>query len=200
MEKYEWCDFWWEDADDFSVKRVLLIGDSITRGYRPFVNRNLNGIACVDMLATSKSSDSKLLKYEIDYVLSVAPYQYDVIHINNGLHGFHQSKSEYMNSMEELASYLKEKAKDSQLIIATSTPITQKEDVEKLDEALNSVVLERNSVVSYISEKYNLVLNDLYGAMLGKGELRIGDGYHYNKDGEEAQGIIVSNLIKQYIK
>jgi hypothetical protein len=41
-EAIEWCDIWIPDANDGKLPRVLLIGDSITRGYAPKVADNLN--------------------------------------------------------------------------------------------------------------------------------------------------------------
>ena len=33
-EYAEWNNNWWEEAGNFEARRVLLIGDSITNGYR----------------------------------------------------------------------------------------------------------------------------------------------------------------------
>lgn len=41
LETYERCDFWWEKTDRNDKPGVLLIGDSITRTYRPKVNELL---------------------------------------------------------------------------------------------------------------------------------------------------------------
>lgn len=53
VEQYEWADFWWDNADRDGA-RVLLIGDSIARGYWPAVSAALQGVCFVDRLATSK--------------------------------------------------------------------------------------------------------------------------------------------------
>ena len=44
-ERIEWADIWVTDADKNDLPRVLLIGDSITRGYFDGVEKQLAGKA-----------------------------------------------------------------------------------------------------------------------------------------------------------
>jgi hypothetical protein len=44
-ERFEWADIWVTDADKSDLPRVLLIGDSITRGYFDGVEKQLAGKA-----------------------------------------------------------------------------------------------------------------------------------------------------------
>ena len=54
-EKIEWLDVWIPDTNERGLPRVLLVGDSITRGYGKQVEAGLKGKAYVARLATSKS-------------------------------------------------------------------------------------------------------------------------------------------------
>ena len=54
-ESIEWLDVWVPQANQEELPRVLLIGDSITRGYYPGVESRLKGKASCARLATSKS-------------------------------------------------------------------------------------------------------------------------------------------------
>lgn len=56
-EHCEWCNLWWEQANNETLPRVLFIGDSITAGYRPLVQQALQGSACIDMCASSRAID-----------------------------------------------------------------------------------------------------------------------------------------------
>ena len=47
-ETSEWANIWWDHADDPTMDRVLLIGDSISVGYTQPVIQRLQGIALVD--------------------------------------------------------------------------------------------------------------------------------------------------------
>src|SRR5438309_134160 len=84
-EDIEWLDVWVPDANAGGLPRVLLVGDSITRGYGPAVERNLKGKAYVARLATSKSVGDPGLLAEVSLVLG--QYRFDLVHFNNGLHG-----------------------------------------------------------------------------------------------------------------
>ena len=53
-ERIEWADIWVTDADKDDLPRVLLIGDSITRGYFGEVEKRLAGKAYCARLTTSK--------------------------------------------------------------------------------------------------------------------------------------------------
>lgn len=68
VEQFEWADLWWDNADR-EGRRVLLIGDSVTRGYWPAVSAALQGICFVDRMTTSKGPDNPAFQYELDYFL-----------------------------------------------------------------------------------------------------------------------------------
>jgi len=96
-EDIEWLDVWLPHTNDHGLPHVLLIGDSITRGYYPEVEKALAGRAYVGRLSTSKSlGDSALLK-EIALILGGGHYQ--VIHFNNGLHGSGYSEAAYAQAL-----------------------------------------------------------------------------------------------------
>src|SRR5215472_14441734 len=92
-EAIEWCDIWISHANETNLPRVLLIGDSISRAYYPEVETRLAGKAFVARLATSRFvADPQLLK-ELALVLDET--KFDVIHFNNGMHGWQHSEEEY---------------------------------------------------------------------------------------------------------
>lgn len=199
LERYEWCDFWWEEAEKNNKPRVLLIGDSITRAYRPIVNELIKEKAYVDMLATSKALDNPSLKLEINYILNHENFRYKVIHFNNGLHGWHLSEEEYEKCLDEVVNHIIKNVKDAKIVLALSTPVTRDGIVEEIDWETTSKVLARNKAMERIAEKYNLLVDDLYNPMYGKSEYRVKDGYHYNEMGEKAQAEIVAGKIKQIL-
>ncbi|OCT15200.1 hypothetical protein A8709_13940 [Paenibacillus pectinilyticus] len=197
LERFEWCEHWWEQADNQDLKRVLVIGDSITKGYRPYVNELLHNQAYVDMVATSKAMDNPSLLKEIDYMIQHREdFHYDVIHMNNGLHGWHLSTSQYEENYNKLIRHVLETAQSSKIIIVNSTPMTVVGNPTGIDPQLNGKVEDRNKAVKRIAEQYNLSLNDLYTPMYGRSEYRVADGYHYNEEGRRAQAEIVAKAIK----
>ena len=57
-ERIEWMDIWVTDADKNDLPRVLLVGDSITRGYFGGVEKQLQGKAYCARLHFSPSYSS----------------------------------------------------------------------------------------------------------------------------------------------
>lgn len=96
-ETVEWIDVWLPHTNDDKLPRVLLIGNSITRGYYPKVEKLLKGKAYVARLTTSKSLGDPALIQEINLIMSYG--KFDLVHFNNGLHGWEYTEDEYDGSI-----------------------------------------------------------------------------------------------------
>ena len=119
-ESIEWCDIWISHANETNLPRVLLIGDSITRAYYPEVEKQLAGKAYVGRLSSSAFiSDPALLK-QIEMVLK--EYKFDVIHFNNGMHGWQHSEIEYEQAFPKFLKAIQKYAPHAKLIWANTTP------------------------------------------------------------------------------
>ena len=192
-EQFEWSNHWWSNANDLSIPRVLLIGDSISCGYSPVVTKILADKVHVDRLANSRLvSDPTHMK---ESALFVDEYDYKVIHFNNGLHGQHASDEEYGQGLRKYVELLLKKSKSAKLIWAASTPITLAEDSTKLDEKKNAQVISRNKIAAEIMDEYKIPINDLYSLVVGNADVRVGDGYHYNEAGSKLLGEQVAEVI-----
>src|SRR5882724_381716 len=120
-ESIEWCDIWISHANETNLPRVLLIGDSITRAYYPQVEKHLEGRAYVARLSSSAFiSDSVLIK-QIEMVLGA--YKFDVIHFNNGMHGWQHSEKEYEQAFPKLLKTIQNCAPNAKLVWASTTPL-----------------------------------------------------------------------------
>ena len=100
-ESIEWCDIWLSHANETNLPRVLLIGDSITRAYYPEVEKYLEGKAYVGRLSSSAFISDPVLLKQIEMVLS--QYKFDVIHFNNGMHGWQHSEKEYEQGLSKIS-------------------------------------------------------------------------------------------------
>ena len=85
LEKTEWSDIWLADANQNDLPRVLMVGDSIAQGYFRDVEKDLTGKAYCAKYATSKFMGNPDYLDELKLILK--RYRFNVIHINNGLHG-----------------------------------------------------------------------------------------------------------------
>jgi len=80
-ERIEWIDIWVTDADKTDLPRVLLVGDSITRGYFGGVEKHLAGKAYCARLTTSKCVSDPTFNDDLKLILN--QYKFSVIHFNN---------------------------------------------------------------------------------------------------------------------
>lgn len=196
LETIEWDDLWWEHADDKDKKaRVLLIGDSISRGYRHAVNMLFDQNIYADSLATSKSLDNASYFTLINYVISQQP-DCQVIHFNNGLHGWHLSIQEYRECYQKFIRFFQEMYPEKKLILALSTPVRKTDDLTAMDER-NADVLQRNEAVRAIAEVSNLPVNDFYEALIDHPEYFTADGVHLKEDGYQVLARICADSIRK---
>src|SRR5688572_14797511 len=120
-EAIEWCDIWISHANETKLPRVLLIGDSVARDYYPEVERRLAGKAFVARLATSRFIADPVLLKEIELVLDQA--KFDVIHFNNGMHGWQHSEAAYRQAFPKFLETIRSHAPQARLIWAATTPL-----------------------------------------------------------------------------
>src|SRR6267154_4593975 len=122
-ESIEWCDIWISHANETNLPRVLLIGDSIARDYYPEVEKRLAGKAFVARLTTSRFVADPVLLKEIALVLDET--KFDVIHFNNGMHGWQHSEEEYRKAFPQLVAAIRVHAPKAKLLWATTTPLKE---------------------------------------------------------------------------
>ena len=120
-EYIEWSDIWIPGANKTDLPHVLLIGNSITRGYYGKVEAALKEKAYVGRLSNSKSVGDPALIEELAVVLKNT--KFDVIHFNNGLHGFDYTEEEYDKSFPKLIKIIRKYAPKAKLIWANTTPV-----------------------------------------------------------------------------
>jgi len=196
-ETIEWSNTWWNNANDDRLLRVLLIGDSIAVGYSPVVTELLKERVNVDRYGTSRSINDPALIQETRFVMN--QYRYVVIHFNNGLHGWHLSDDAYAASLAEYARLLQELGQGAKLVWASSTPLTVHDHPDTLEPEKNARVLSRNAVAAEIMLQQGLPIDDLYGAVVERPELRSPDGSHYNGEGQQVLGKTVAEFLQPYL-
>lgn len=175
LETYEWDNLWWEYANDSNnTDRILLIGDSISVGYRGIINELYKKNIFADGLGTSKSVDNPLFKTLITYFAGQFK-NYKLVQINNGLHGWHLSPEEYEKYYTELVQHVIKEFPDSKIVIAITTYVSKNRENSDED---NIRIGKLNEAALRIAEKYNLVVNDLSEIANGNSELYIHDGIH----------------------
>ena len=177
------------------MKKVMLIGDSITVGYTIPVNQYLAGKVHADSIATSKGLDHPFYNAEIDLFASQFGFDYKAIHFNNGLHGWHLTAEEYEKLYEEKVLWLKERFPKAKLALVTSTAVAVSGEDHRVDPERDKKVSAYNAAVWRIAEKYGLPVDDLYPTSVSMPEWRGGDSHHFNEAGKAGQAKIVGDFL-----
>ena len=190
---------------NIELPKILIIGDSISGGYFPFVKKNLIGKAKVfqptysDKNGKTKSccgGTSQGVK-EIGNFLS--DIKWDIIHFNFGLHDIkhidpvtrknsknlshpHQaSPEEYERNLIEIVKKLKRTG--AKLIFATTTPYP-----DKLGKQMRSPGMPKiyNQIALRIMDENEIKINDLYSLVLPRiNKLQRPNNVHFSEMGSE---------------
>ncbi|MBI4893114.1 MAG: SGNH/GDSL hydrolase family protein [Acidobacteria bacterium] len=179
-ENIEWLDVWIPNTNDHALPRVLLIGDSITRGYGPIVEKQLKDKAYVARLATSKSLGDPALLEQVALVLR--EHTFDVVHFNNGMHGNGYTEAAYAAALPELLAALRKQAPRAKLILATTTDVREKNNPEKVDPK-TARMIERNRLVAEFAARERIPVDDLFAVIKDRPEMHVPDGVHFNQEG-----------------
>jgi hypothetical protein len=191
-ERIEWADIWVTDADKNNLPRVLLIGDSITRGYFSEVEKHLAGKAYCARLTTSKCVSAPSFVDEIQLLLK--HYRFAVIHFNNGLHGWGYTEPQYGDGLARTVDVIRKHSGDARLAWATTTPMRVGNDLQKLHERTERVIV-RNQLAAEIMRERAISTDDLFGLVEDHPDWHSSDGVHFNNAGKEAQGKQVAESV-----
>lgn len=185
-EHIEWCDTWVTAADKNDLPRVLLIGDSITRGYFKDVENHLEGKAYCARVTTSKSIGDPYLLPEVELMLK--QYRFKVIHVNNGLHGPSYTEEQYGKAFGPFMDAMVGQAQGARVIWTSTTPY--KDGKER-----NERVKARNRIAAAYVSEHGLAIDDLFALVVDHPEYYSNDGVHFNKTGVELQARQVADCI-----
>ena len=166
LERIEWTNYWREDSA--GKERVLLIGDSITSGYKSIVHRELGGKLCVTAMMTSKSAANPHFCEEIEMVARQEDYCYKIVQLNSGLHSGGQSEEEYEANLEKIILFIKKILPND--FLANFYEVATGNNLKALTKSIREINVEENyasidSIVSFLirslQAEYLLELNNL---------------------------------------
>lgn len=194
LEKTEWSDIWLADANQNDLPRVLMVGDSIAQGYFRDVEKDLAGKAYCAKYATSKFLGNP--DYLDELMLILKRYQFQVIHVNNGLHGWTYTEEQYRQALPKLMRTLAKYGKGATIVWATSTPRRNPQNTAQLA-VDNNRVLERNRIAVDYMKRHGIAVDDLYSLVADHPEYYNlpQDVTHFNASGRAMEGKQVSEII-----
>jgi lysophospholipase L1-like esterase len=177
--------------DDPALPRVLLIGDSISRGYTLVARHALAGRANVHRAPANCGPTAAGLQ-KLD--LWLGRKGWDLIHFNFGIHDRNTDPGTYAKNLRQIVAKLK--ATGATLVWASSTPLSGK----MLGEDGADPMEKMNSIAADIMMENRIRINDLHSeaqpilkTMQGK------DGCHFNGEGYQVLGKAVANTIARQL-
>lgn len=196
-ERIEWSDMWVTDAETNASPRVLLVGDSIVKGYYGGVEKALGDDAHLARYATSKFLSHPDFLAEVGLLLK--RYPFDVIHINNGLHGWGYTEDQYRDGLEALVAFIQKESPDSKVIWCLTTPVRDSKDLSKPDGDKQPRVEARNAIAAEIMAKHGIPVTDLHDAVVKDDANFSQDGVHFSDAGRAIQAEKVAAAIRPYL-
>lgn len=198
-EYYEWSDVWLPGANKTDLPHILIIGNSITRGYTPKVEPAFEGRAYVGRISNSKSLGDPALLDELEAVLK--HNKFDIIHFNNGLHGAEYTEAEYDKAFPKLIKLIRKYQPKAKLIWATTTPVRCGEGMVEFTDFTDRVK-ERNKIaMKHIAKAGDIMVDDLWATVIDHPEYYAGgDGTHPVEAGWEALGAQVTKVLNEALE
>lgn len=195
LEKIEWT---WSDrpaASDDRLPSVLLLGDSITRGYYDAAAELLQGKANVYLFATSAAVGSSMLLEQIRSYAKMTKTRFAVVHLNNGMHGNTYSETEYRIHYPGFLATVKRQWPTAKCIVATTTPVLK--DTE--DTPTNTRIDARNTIAVQDGASSGCAIDDQHALMLQHQDLHDGN-VHYTAAGSRVQAEQVLTSVQRALE
>jgi len=178
--------------DDPALPRVLLIGDSVSRGYTMAVRKALAGKGNVHR-APANCGPTKSGIEKLDVWLGDG--KWDLIHFNFGIHDRATPLPDYETRLREIVDRLA--ATGAKLVWATTTPVPDTTD----GKYTGAPIVERNAVAAKVMAEKGVVVNDLFTAITPKlSTLQNPDDVHFTAAGYDFLGEKVATVIAGELK
>jgi lysophospholipase L1-like esterase len=182
--------------DDPALPRVLLIGDSVSRGYTQAVRTALAGAANVHRAPANCGPTASGIKH-IEAWLASSPggETWDVIHFNFGIHDRSTPVADYATRLEQFVERLEKTG--AKLVWATTTPIPD----DPAQKQTAASIVERNAAAAAIMEKHGVAIDDLFAFITPRlAEAQLPNDVHFKAEGYDLLGRQVAESIRAALK
>lgn len=198
-EDIEWLNYWIEDAST-DKKRIILLGDSVTRELRKKLQFYMRRDYAVDLIAMSYCILDDMVLEEVGHYFLASPYEYESIIYQMGAHhGYHIACSGSLEDAEDFACRTVEilsrlKQYSAHVIAVSSTPerCFDKEGNRLFNH--NREIAKRNRILGNAAQKAQVAFFDLNQKINGQ-DLRYLDWCHFY---EECYSVIARIFLAEF--
>jgi lysophospholipase L1-like esterase len=178
--------------DDPRLARVLLIGDSVSRGYTQPTRKALEGKANVHRAPANCGPTASGLK-NLDAWLGEG--KWDVIHFNFGIHDRATPAADYVKRLEEIVGRLEKTG--AKLIWTSTTPIPD----DPAHKQTAASIIEKNALAAEVMKKHGIPTDDLFTAITPHlAKLQNPNDVHFTGEGYDFLGTQVGEAILGQLK
>jgi lysophospholipase L1-like esterase len=198
----------------YENKKVTLLGDSIRKGYQPYVSLFLPDTVAVWGPEENTQHSVHLLANSPRWIKDQPA---DIIHLNSGLHDiknipFHSRKplvsaELYAENIERIIKYIHYCLPECIIIWSTTTPVDDERALAAHESdqdfsRYNEDVVKYNDISKEIVQRLGIPVNDLYAFVMkaDKNLIMKNDGVHFTDFGNELLGEQVADSIGLFIK
>ncbi|MBL9177157.1 MAG: SGNH/GDSL hydrolase family protein [Verrucomicrobiaceae bacterium] len=175
--------------DDPKLPRVLLIGDSVSRGYTQAVRKALAGKVNVHRAPANCGPTASGIK-NIDVWLGDG--KWDLIHFNFGIHDRNTPIPDYRQRLEQLIERMRKTG--AKLMWASTTPCPDTKD----GKYKSAPIPERNTAAAGVMNKHGIAIDDLFAAITPHlATMQNPDDVHFNARGYDFLGETVAKAIEE---
>ncbi len=177
--------------DDPKLPRVLLIGDSVSRGYTLATRQAMAGKANVHRAPENCGPTRNGLK-KLD--VWIGDGKWDVIHFNFGIHNRRDKPADYVRDLEQIVERLKKTGAKIVWASTTPTPPDTKDYPAGVIEKLNEEAAK-------VMQKNGVAIDDLYSAIQPKlSEFQNPNDVHFKEPGYQFLGQQVAKSLLEVLK
>jgi len=178
--------------DDPKLPRVLLIGDSVSRGYTQATRKALAGKANVHRAPANCGPTASGIK---NIEIWLGDGKWDIIHFNFGIHDRNTPLVDYTQRLETLIQRMQKSG--AKIIWTSTTPIPDSPDGKQTAAS----IVERNAAAAVVATKYGLAIDDLFTAITPHlAEMQNPNDVHFNSAGYDFLGQQVATAIESALK
>lgn len=198
-EKIEWLNYWIEDANVNEGKRIILLGDSVTRELRKKLSFYMSEAYAVDLLAMSYNTFDDMILEEIEHFFQTSIYQYEFVFYQMGVH--HGLHINCVESVEDAANYemrsmeilkVLKKYADNVIVMASTLESDIHEGKRKVSCIYRKEIEKRNKILEDAALKLDIGFYDI-NDKIDYSKIRFTDRFHFGEKEYE-------NIAKQIIK
>ncbi len=183
------------DVTDTALPQILVVGDSISMGYRRHITAHFKGKAYVDYWVGGSWFDSTVKEDDFpalrawDGVLSNGPYHVVswnamTLHMWTPLHANRCHVDRYPAQMTRVVEHVLRTAPDTKFLWVRCTPYTTPVEggTSVIDEEKSERLVTFNALTDEIMKRYGIPTIDLYGLCERNLDKASKDGVHWSSD------------------